>query len=71
MSYFEDMYFDEEDEGWMWLPWEDIQAAQKVKNEVMRQLLDGAALACSPIRWNPNKSAMEPYRPIDDLAAKK
>jgi hypothetical protein len=36
--------FDEEDEGWMWLPWEDLQRLQKEKNRMMNELLDMVAL---------------------------
>lgn len=36
--------FDEEDEGWIWLPWEEIQELQRQKNKWMNDLLDNMAL---------------------------
>jgi len=34
--------WDEEDEGWMWLPWEELQEIQREKNQLTRALLDNA-----------------------------
>jgi len=31
---------DDEDEGWMWLPWEELQKYQQEHNKQMNALLD-------------------------------
>jgi hypothetical protein len=37
-----------EDEGWIWLPHEEVMAIQRQKNAIMRQMLDSVALNSSP-----------------------
>lgn len=41
-----DAYWD--DEGWIWLPHEEVMAIQREKNAIMRQMLDSVALASPP-----------------------
>jgi hypothetical protein len=40
---------DREDEGWIWLPWEELEELQKQKNAMLRAMMDSAALAGSVI----------------------
>ncbi len=38
------MPFDEEDEGWMWLDWEQLRDVQHEYNAAMNKLIDNALL---------------------------
>lgn len=40
--------FDQEDEGWIWLPWEELREIQRERNAAMNRLLDNAAIAGGP-----------------------
>tara|TARA_R110000868_G_scaffold67332_1_gene199919 strand:- start:517 stop:687 length:171 start_codon:yes stop_codon:yes gene_type:complete len=43
-----DDYWD--DEGWIWLPHEELMAVQREKNAITQQMLDNVALTSSPHR---------------------
>lgn len=36
---------DQDDEGWIWLPWEELQELQRQKNALFSQMLDNVMLA--------------------------
>ena len=38
------------DEGWIWLPHEEVMEFQRQKNAIMRQMLDNVALTSPPHR---------------------
>jgi len=42
--------WDMDDEGWLWLPHEEVMALQREKNAIMRQMLDNVALISPPHR---------------------
>jgi len=59
-----------EDEGYIFLAWEELEERERQAKEVWRQFCDNAMMTpAAYTRWNPNTSQMEAFKHDDDQKA--